>query len=74
MGIELAAFGRRRNDGTFVLVGWYWYRNGSWSARYEHNGERLCYAYFGPVLLNRQFTLCISLPTLFLRKAENAWR
>jgi hypothetical protein len=43
----------RHDAHLYTLIGWQWYRNGSWGSRYL-NGSRLLYVLTGPVLFNRQ--------------------
>jgi hypothetical protein len=47
------SYDQDEHSNTYVLLGWEWYRNGSWNSSYM-DGTRLFYIYAGPILFNRQ--------------------
>lgn len=56
--------------GAVTLIGWTWFRNGSWASRYD-DGKRLFYFYVGPIICGRVlFRLCVMFPTLFLERVH----
>src|SRR5688572_29925317 len=54
MDVWIRGWTRRAHDtdnwdpcGAYTLIGWYWYRSGSWNSRYG-DGSRLFYVHVGP--------------------------